>query len=168
MIYVKALKSGLSDWTATCRTWRLKDSKVKSYRLSEVCIFCDFLSVEKLYIHLVESSCTNIPRFPLETGQRIPETHQWDLLLWWSEGGTGQIWKDCCHGDRLKGQKQLETVSWCPLGKSFQTWFAYFFFYFFISISRSRKPLASHKLLLLFCIKEQDAAVKVLNSVWLN
>lgn len=46
------------------------------------------------------------------------------------EAGSGQIWKHCCQGDHSRGRRQLQTVSWYPLGKSFQTWFAFLFFFF--------------------------------------
>lgn len=57
------------------------------------------------------------------------------------EAGSGQIWKHCCQGDHSRGRRQLQTVSWYPLGKSFQTWFAFLFFFpFFISLSAKRMP----------------------------
>lgn len=91
---------------------------------AHLCIFCVCFTLSRasrsqhrtLYIHSALSSCTNGLRSPIETGRRIPEMHQWDLLLWWSEAGSGQIWKDCCHGDHSSGPKAAVDSQLIPFG----------------------------------------------------
>lgn len=99
------------------------------------CIFCvvyfqqsEAKSTPKLYIHSAPSSCTNGLGSPIETGRRIPETHQWDLLLWWSEAGSGQIWNDCCHGDHSSGPKAAVDSQLMPIQTRFASLFIYFHF----------------------------------------